>query len=272
MSPSSQPSPQLALTWHGHATTLIELDGLRLLTDPVMGRRVGPLVRVSQPVSSDAGERIDLVLLSHLHADHADARSLKKLDPETLAVAPPGAGAWLRGQGLRNVMELAPGGRTQVRGVRISATPAVHEGRRWRYGTRADSIGFIAAGSQAVYFAGDTDLFDEMADMAGTIDLALLPVGGWGPTLGPGHLNPERAAIAAAMIAPRIAIPIHWGTLALPAASLRPADPATPAREFAALAAERAPGVQVRILEPGERTEIAAAQAGRTTRTEARSR
>ena len=137
----------------------------------------------------------------------------------------------------------------------ITATPAVHEGRRWRYGTRADSIGFIAAGTQAVYFAGDTDLFDEMAQMAGTIDVALLPVSGWGPTLGPGHLNPERAARAAAIIAPRLAIPIHWGTLALPAASLRPSDPQAPAKEFAALAAERAPQVQVRILQPGERIE-----------------
>ncbi len=153
-------------------------------------------------------------------------------------------------------MELAPGGRTQVADVSITATPAVHEGRRWRYGARADSIGFLAAGSLAVYFAGDTDLFDEMAEMTGAVDLALLPVSGWGPTLGPGHLNPERAARAAAIIAPRVAIPIHWGTLALPAASLRPADPAAPAREFAALAAERSPQVQVRILQPGDHTEI----------------
>ncbi len=92
MSPSSKPAlAPLALTWHGHATTLIELDGVRLLTDPVMGRRVGPLVRVSEPVARGAGEGIDVVLLSHLHADHADVRSLKSLDPETLVIAPPGA-------------------------------------------------------------------------------------------------------------------------------------------------------------------------------------
>ena len=78
-------------------------------------------------------------------------------------------------------MELAPGGSTDVGGVRITATPAVHEGRRWRYGTRADSIGFIASGSQAVYFAGDTDLFDEMAGMAGTIDARAAAGLGLGP-------------------------------------------------------------------------------------------
>ncbi len=246
--------PELNLTWHGHATALIEIDGVRLLTDPVMRDRVGPLVRVGPPLPADAGRDIDAVLLSHLHADHADRRSLRMLDPHTPVIAPVGAAAWLRGQGLDDVRELEPGAMTTVGGLTVTATPARHDGRRWPYGRRADSIGLVAAGSLSLYFAGDTDLFDEMSAMAGAIDLALLPVSGWGPTLGPGHLDPERAALAAAMIAPRVAVPIHWGTLALPSAVLRPSDAQAPAREFAARAALRAPQVEVRILQPGEHT------------------
>ena len=254
--PSGPAGSPLRLTWHGHATALMDVDGVRLLTDPVMRGRVGPLVRVAPPVAGDAGRAIDAVLISHLHADHADGPSLRMLGPGTLVIAPEGAGGWLRGQGMSNVRELAPGSSTTVGGVSITATPAIHEGRRWRYGTRADSVGYIAAGSLSCYFAGDTDLFDEMAEMAGSVDAALLPVSGWGPTLGAGHLDPERSAIAAGLIVPRVAIPIHWGTLALPAAALRPDDPAAPAREFAARAAEHAPDVDVRVLMPGETTVV----------------
>jgi L-ascorbate metabolism protein UlaG (beta-lactamase superfamily) len=95
-----------------------------------------------------------------------------------------------------------------------------------------------------------------MADLAGEVDVALLPVSGWGPTLGPGHLDPERAARAVALIRPRVAIPIHWGTLALPLRIMRPPEPARPAREFAALVEDAAPGTEVRVLAPGERTTI----------------
>jgi L-ascorbate metabolism protein UlaG (beta-lactamase superfamily) len=105
-----------------------------------------------------------------------------------------------------------------------------------------------------VYFAGDTDLFDGMAELRGKVDVALLPVWGWGPSVGEGHLDPERAAAAVAMIEPRIAIPIHWGTFALPWA--RGGDRDRPAREFAELAAELAPGVEVPLLQPGESVDL----------------
>ncbi len=82
------------------------------------------------------------------------------------------------------------------------------------------------------------------------VDVALLPIGGWGHTVGRGHLDAERAARAAALIGPRIVVPIHWGTLVGPRVS--PAVAAAPAAEFARLAAEHAPDVEVRILEPGE--------------------
>lgn len=249
----------LALTWLGHATALIEQDGVRLLTDPLLRSRVGPLVRIAAPAQLPRAGELDAVLLSHLHADHADPGSLRELPREVMVIAPPGARAWLARQAMHNVVELAPGQSTSVGDVEVRAVSAVHDGRRSPRGARAAAVGFAVLGSQGCYFAGDTDLFTEMRELAGSIDLALLPVSGWGPTLGPGHLDPERAARAASLIQPRVAVPIHWGTIALPSAARRlgPRDPWEAPRLFARVTAERAPAVEVRLLAPGESTELA---------------
>jgi L-ascorbate metabolism protein UlaG (beta-lactamase superfamily) len=248
----------LAATWLGHATVLIELDGARLLTDPVLGARVGPLRRVALPVAPAATKEIDAVLLSHLHADHADARSLRSIGTGTPVLAPAGAGGWLRGRGFRDVRELRPGEETSVAGVSVRATPASHPPGRWRARPGASPIGFVARGSQSAYFAGDTDLFDEMETLAGTIQLALLPVAGWGPTVGPGHLDPIRAAEAARRIGPRVAVPIHWGTLAAPWPIRSPGRDRAAAVLFAEEVSRRARGVEVRVLAPGERAQLSA--------------
>jgi L-ascorbate metabolism protein UlaG (beta-lactamase superfamily) len=141
----------------------------------------------------------------------------------------------------------------------VTATPAAHDGRRWPLGAAAAAIGFVVGGSQRCYFAGDTDLYPEMSELAGQIDLALLPVWGWGPHVGAGHLDPARASAAARMIRPRVVVPIHWGTLARGWPFRRPADPAEPARRFSRLMAVEAPSVEVRVLAPGERTELQSA-------------
>jgi L-ascorbate metabolism protein UlaG (beta-lactamase superfamily) len=244
----------MLVRWLGHATALLAVDGVRLLTDPVLGPRVGPLVRTARPAGPASPGPVDCVLLSHLHLDHADLPSLRRLGRATPIIAPHPSGRWLRRVGFPEVVELRAGEETAVGEVRVIATEARHDARRLPLGPVGDPVGYIVAGSRSAYFAGDTDLFAGMAEWRGQIDLALLPVWGWGRSLGPGHLDPERAATAAATIAPRVAIPIHWGTLALGRRTV--ADPAWPARKFAAQVAERAPAVDVRVLAPGESTEL----------------
>lgn len=247
----------MLVRWLGHATALLALDGVRLVTDPLLRGRLGPLVRTAPPVDLGGLAPVDCVLLSHLHADHADPGSLRRLGTSTPVVAPRGAAGWLRQAGLPEVVELGPGEETRVGPVRVVATAARHSPRRRpRGGPVAEPVGFVVRGSRSAYFAGDTDLFAGMADLGGRIDAALLPVWGWGRSLGPGHLNPERAAEAARLIAPRVAIPIHWGTLALGWPWRPVPDPGWPARRFAELTAVRAPAVEVRVLAPGEATEL----------------
>ncbi|HEY1285358.1 MAG TPA: MBL fold metallo-hydrolase [Solirubrobacterales bacterium] len=245
------------VTYVGHATVLIELDRVRILTDPVLRERIGPLRRRGAPPASTVAEDLDAVLISHLHHDHADLPSLRRLDRGVRAFVPSGAAGLLRRQGFTDVAELEAGDSVAVGGVRVSAVEARHAGGH-RLGARATAaLGFLVAGSQSVYFAGDTDLFDGMERLGDRLDLALLPVWGWGPNLGPGHLDPERAAKGAAALSPRIAVPIHWGTLyPLGLSRLAPGRLTEPPREFARWAERLSPQVEVRVLAPGEATSL----------------
>jgi L-ascorbate metabolism protein UlaG (beta-lactamase superfamily) len=244
---------EVEIRWLGHASAVIEVDGTRLLTDPALRHWTGPLRRIVAPVDLGAVRDIDAVLISHLHGDHAHVRSLRTVGLGVPVIAPRGAGQWLRRRGLADVVEIGAGETHPIGAVRLRAVHARHDGRRWPIGGPvASPVGFLIEGKRTVYFAGDTDLFDAMVEMAGRVDVALLPVAGWGPNVGPGHLNPTRAAEAAALIRPSYAIPIHWGTLAIP--GRRPRDSAEPARAFARLAATRAPDVEVRVLQPAGHT------------------
>ncbi|HEU4393541.1 MAG TPA: MBL fold metallo-hydrolase [Solirubrobacterales bacterium] len=244
------------VTYVGHATVLAEVDGARLLTDPVLRRGVGPLRRHgAQPVAGVVSN-LDAVLVSHLHHDHADLPSLRRVGRQVPLLVPRGAGEFFERRGFSEVSELAPGEASQVGSLTVSAVEAKHSGER-RFAEGAEAIGFLLEGRRRVYFAGDTDLFDGMEGLAGELDLALLPIWGWGPSLGPGHLDPERAARATALLSPRIAIPIHWGTLyPFGLARLRPGPLRTPPREFAARVGNLAPQVEVRVLAPGEATSL----------------
>ena len=242
-----------SILYVGHATTLIELDGVRLLTDPLLRTHVGHLKRLV-PLG-EAPAPPDAVLLSHLHGDHLDLPSLRRLGQRTRLFVPRGGGGLLRRQGFLGVEELSEGETAYVSGVEIRAVPALHDGRRYPVGKQIAALGYALAGSRTLYFAGDTDFFEGMRELAG-LDAALLPIAGWGARLGPGHLDPAGAAEALRVLRPRLAIPIHWGTYA--PWHWRLTRHETPSREpevaFAEAAALAAPDVEVRILRPGERT------------------
>jgi L-ascorbate metabolism protein UlaG (beta-lactamase superfamily) len=132
---------------------------------------------------------------------------------------------------------------------------ADHDGRRHPFGRDLPALGYLVDGPTRIYFAGDTDLFDEMAALAGRVDLALLPIWGWGPRLPAGHLNPESAARAVALIEPAVAVPIHWGTMRSVGAKGAD-DPHAPARAFKEAVAAAAPGTEVRVLAAGDSTTL----------------
>jgi L-ascorbate metabolism protein UlaG (beta-lactamase superfamily) len=245
-------------TYVGHATVLLDLDGTRLLTDPVLRPRVGPLIRHGPLPAPHLIAGVDAVLISHLHHDHADLASLRRLGREIPLLIPPGSRGFFERHGFRDNTELAPGETSDVGNVTVRAVEARHDGGRRRGAAEVEPIGFLVEGSRAVYFAGDTDLFDGMKDLSPGLDLALLPVWGWGPTLGAGHLDPEAAARAVALLSPRLAIPIHWGTLyPFGLARLRPGRLRLPAQEFTVRARELAPQVETRVLSPGESASLA---------------
>src|ERR1700689_379446 len=227
----------------GHATVLLELGGVRVLTDPLLRGRVLHLRRQAPPVAEHVFAKPDAVLISHLHHDHLDLASLRRLGQDTPLIVPAGAGVWLRGRGFARVSELRVGETVQVGKLRteeatrvgklradeatdeaaarvdaltVSAVQARHDASRLGVGgPRAESpLGYLVSdGRIAVYFAGDTGLFAEVPDCSPAPIVALLPVAGWGPRLGPGHMDPLQAAQAVAAIRPRLAIPVHWGTL-----------------------------------------------------------
>ena len=145
----------------------------------------------------------------------------------------------------------------------VKAVRAVHgSSRLWRAGPSGEPLGFVVGDAPSVYFAGDTDLFPEM-ERLGPLDVALLPVAGWGPKMGPGHMDAARAAEAVALLRARVAIPIpvrpaiHWGTLRPRHIRLGDWFRAPPG-EFAAQVAAVAPESEVRVLRPGESTSVGA--------------
>lgn len=243
------------VTYIGHATVLLELDGLRLLTDPVLRRRVLHLRR-DAAVSAQGLGHVDAVLVSHAHWDHLDVPSLAQLGRGVRLVLPRGAGRIVRRRRFADVVEVDVGQAIQIGEVTVTATVAEHDAGRGPFGVRAAALGYLITGSKRIYFAGDTDVFPAMAELA-PLDLALLPVAGWGPRLPAGHLDPSRAAEALRLLEPRSAVPIHWGTYSL-LTKRRPAPAVAraPAEEFARLAAELAPNVEVHVLAPGETAEI----------------
>jgi L-ascorbate metabolism protein UlaG (beta-lactamase superfamily) len=240
-----------AITYLGHATLLIEMDGTRLLTDPILRMRVAHLYRTVPLIPID--KDIDAVLISHLHWDHLDRSSLRRLEVDTCLIVPKGAAELLHKWGFNRVKEIAPGEKMNIGGIEVEAAPADHSGKRYPFGPTVVPLGFVMQGSYKIYFAGDTEEFPEMERYAAGLDVALLPVWGWGPNLGDGHMDPRDAVEALGYLHPQIAIPIHWGTyFPIGLGWLKPTILHMPPLKFERDAAKLAPEVEVRILEPGE--------------------
>jgi L-ascorbate metabolism protein UlaG (beta-lactamase superfamily) len=245
------------VTYVGHATVQIALDGVRLLTDPVLRTRMGHLRRRRGRVDPEVLRGIDTILVSHAHYDHLDIPSLERLGRVTPIVVPRGVGALVRRRSFAHVMEIDEGETIAVGAVSVTATLAEHDGRRNLFDS-GRTLGYVVEGSSRIYFAGDTDLFPAMAEL-GHLDLALVPIWGWGPSLGRGkHMDPERAAEALSLLRPRIAVPIHWGTYHPLHLGLREAPRylSEPPERFVRAAANVAPDVEVRVLQPGETLDL----------------
>jgi len=245
-----------SIQYVGHATVFVDLDGVRLLTDPMLRNRVAHLRRATR-VSPRAVRGVDAVLISHGHYDHLDLPSLEKLGKKLPIVVPRGLGGLLRKRKFESVLEVEAGETLSIGDVQIRAVPAEHDRGRAPFGASADPVGYVISGSSSIYFAGDTDLFDDMAGL-GPVDVGLIPIWGWGPGLGGGHLDPERAAEAVALIGPKIVIPIHWGTYFPIHLGLtgKPGFVDLPPVAFAAALKDRAPDVELRVLRVGEETEF----------------
>lgn len=251
--PLDDRSLSLSMTYLGHSTVRVDIGGIRVLTDPILRHRVGPLVRAAAPIDPRAWADIDVVLISHSHWDHLDYGSLQLLGYGRPIVVPRGMAGRLTERGFREVIEVVPGDDIRVAGLTIEVIRALHRGFGPPIGPTALCVGYLLQGARQVYFAGDTALFEGMAALDRGIDLALIPVWGWGPRAeAPKHLDPATAALALTLVRPRVAVPIHWGTLH-PAGlrRMRPHTRAEPPLEFARLAATIAPQTVVRVVPIG---------------------
>lgn len=246
----------ISLTWIGHATNLIEYGGHRVLTDPIVTQRVAHLRR-RRPVPRI--DPVDTVLVSHVHMDHLHVPSLRLVAAEAEVVVPSGARPLVARLGSAGVREVVVGDRFDMAGgISVEVVHAEHlAGRGPHSRIRAEPVGYVVrAGGVAIYFAGDTDLFPQMSEL-GVIDIALIPIWGWGPTLGEKHLTPVSAAEATMRIAPRRVIPIHWGTYT-PIRARRGSPPwlENPIAEFREQLGHAGLEDRLHVLYPGDSTEI----------------
>lgn len=242
------------LTFLGHSTVLVDLDGVRILTDPVLGHLAGGAIRRHvQDVLPEMLVDLSAVFVSHGHWDHLDIPSLRALPGRPTCIVPAGLGRVVAKAARGAVHEMRVGDRLQVGDLTLEAVHAEHGRRRSLFTSAEGALGLLMTGTTSVYFAGDTDLFPGMQQLAGKVDVALLPVSGWGPTLGSGHMDPRRAAEAVVRICPAVAMPIHWGTL-YPLGLRRVASRqfGGPGEAFREAVAARSGAVDVRVLQPGQ--------------------
>lgn len=245
----------LEVAWLGHSTVVVDLDGVRVLTDPLLRPHAGLLRRVAPRPEASQWRGAGAVLLSHLHHDHAELRSLRML-PGVPILASGAVAAWLRRRGLLAAKGIDETW-TPVGDVEVRLVPALHAHRPMPHRPN-DAHGHLVRGSSAtVWIAGDTSLYPEMSrlpEWAGRpVDVAVVPVWGWGPRLSGGHMDPEQAATACALAGARWAVPVHWGTLHPPLVTrFARGWLERPGEEFIEALAQVAPGCEPLVMDPGE--------------------
>ena len=276
---AQQPGPasDLAVTWYGHATALVEIDGYRILTDPVWSRRVspsrlvGPVRLHPMPAALADLPQVDAVVISHDHYDHLDADTVATLLVTQRAVflVPVGVGAHLRHWGVpdHRIVELDWGDTYSLQGegtdrapLTVTCAEARHFSGRGLVRNTTLWAGWALVGPRhRVYFGGDTGYtkaFAATGGDCGPFDLTLLPIGAYSEHWSDIHMNPEEAVRAHADLclgdpAHGVLLPIHWATF-----NLAPHPWAEPAQRLVTAAA--ASGTTIAVPQPGQRFEVGA--------------
>ena len=257
----------MRVTYIGHATLLLELDGVRILTDPNFEPKLGRLLpRVSAPgIALGDLPKLDALLLTHAHADHLSFDSLERLPRDIPLIAPPAVAKWLRRLGFASALPLAPGESMRLEGVALHAAAATHKGNRYGFDRwRSAANMYLLAGSTTTFFAGDTALVDDthhlvertLWERGRELDLALLPIGyapWWKPGFRKGHLTHEDALELFERLRASIFVPYHWGTFRHVTATAHDAINRLKARLESHHLSDA-----VKILEPGEMLEVGA--------------
>ncbi len=255
----------LYLTWYGHASTLVEIDGARVLLDPVWSDRVSPAAfagprRLHEPpVPLSAVGRVDAVVISHDHYDHLDLVTVRELlaTQEAPFLVPLGVGAHLERWGVpgERIIELDWNEEAEVAGLRFVATPAQHfSGRGFANDGTLWTSWVVAGPSHRVFYSGDTGFFDGFAaigEQHGPFDAALIQIGAYAPHWPDIHMTPEEGVAAHLAVHGGLLVPVHWATFQL---AMHPwAEPADRVWREA-----KAADVPLAVSRPGERIDVSA--------------
>lgn len=244
------------LLWIGHASFLFELDGIRVVIDPLFGRAGGLIPRVTRAaVGADELPQIDAVLVTHGHHDHLDPASLRALarrfGPDLIFIVPTNLGRCLPGN-CRTIIELEWWQSVRLKAVDICLVPAQHWHQRVIDTNRALWGGFVLRGSHTIYHSGDTGYFQgfqAIGDVFDGIDLACLPLGAYEPRwfMQTQHMGPEHSLDAFTHLRAKHFVGMHWGAFDLSDEAVD-AGPRVLAHEVAARGLDRS---RMHILWPG---------------------